>query len=80
MTTLIQYLQRVLIVAIPAILVFCVFTPYRMKALSAMNLRTSHRHEAGLYFVCHFDIRYSCSDIVANIYLDGFSWCLGRYS
>ena len=48
MTTLIQYLQRVLIVAIPAILVFLCFTPYRMKALSAMNLRTSHRHEAGL--------------------------------
>lgn len=37
-----------LIVAIPAILVFLCFTPYRMKALSAMNLRTSHRHEAGL--------------------------------
>lgn len=48
MTTLIQYLQRVLIVAIPAILVFLCFTPYRMKALSAMNLHTSRKHEAGL--------------------------------
>lgn len=48
MTTLIQYLQRVLIVAIPAVLVFLCFTPYRMKALSAMNLRTSRKHEAGL--------------------------------
>lgn len=48
MTTLIQYLQRVLIVAIPAVLVFLCFTPYRMKALSAMNLHTSRKHEAGL--------------------------------
>ena len=48
MTTPIQYLQRVLIVAIPAVLVFLCFTPYRMKALSAMNLHTSRKHEAGL--------------------------------
>ena len=48
MTTIMQYLQRVLIVAIPAVLVFLCFNPYRMKALAAMNLRTSRRREVGL--------------------------------
>lgn len=48
MTTMIQYLQRVLIVAIPAVVVYLCFTPYRMKALSAMNLRTSRKREVGL--------------------------------
>lgn len=48
MTTMIQYLQRVLIVAIPAVVAYLCFTPYRMKALSAMNLRTSRKREVGL--------------------------------
>lgn len=50
MTAMIQYLQRVLIVAIPAVVVYLCFTPYRMKALSAMNLRTSRKREVGLIF------------------------------
>lgn len=45
---MIRYLQRVLMIAIPAVIVFLGFTPYRMKALSAMNLRTSSKREAGL--------------------------------
>ena len=45
---MIQYLQRVLIVAIPAVIVYLSFTPYRMKALSAMRLRTSRKREVGL--------------------------------
>ena len=45
---MIQYLQRVLIVVIPAVIVYLSFTPYRMKALSAMRLRTSRKREVGL--------------------------------
>lgn len=48
MTTIIQYLQRVLIVAILAVVAYLCFTPYRMKALSAMKLRTSRKREVGL--------------------------------
>ena len=82
MTTIMQYLQRVLIVAIPAVLVFLCFNPYRMKALAAMNLRTSRRREVGLvlFVIAIFGIRYSCSDTVADIYFDGLSRCLGRSS
>lgn len=48
MTAVIRYFEQVLIVAIPAVLVYLSFTPYRMKALSAMNLRTSLKREVGL--------------------------------
>ena len=48
MTAVILYFVQVLIVAIPAVLVYLSFTPYRMKALSAMNLRTSLKREVGL--------------------------------
>ena len=45
---LIQYLERIFFIAVPATIVFLCFTPYRMKALSAMNLRTSRQREIGL--------------------------------
>lgn len=48
MTAVIRYFGQVLIVAIPAVLVYLSFTPYRMKALSAMNLCTSLKREVGL--------------------------------
>lgn len=48
MTAVIGYFKQVLIVAIPAVLIYLSFTPYRMKALSAMHLRTSLKREVGL--------------------------------
>ena len=48
MTAVIRYFGQALIVAIPAVLVYLSFTPYRMKVLSAMNLRTSLKREVGL--------------------------------
>lgn len=48
MTTLFQYLQRVAIISIPAVIVFLSFTPYRKKALAAMNLHSSRQREVGL--------------------------------
>lgn len=48
MTALFQYLQRVAIISIPAVIVFLSFTPYRKRALAAMNLRSSRQREVGL--------------------------------
>ena len=48
MTALFQYLQRVAIISIPAIIVFLSFTPYRKRALAAMNLHSSCQREVGL--------------------------------
>lgn len=48
MTAVIGYFEQVLIVVIPAVLVYLSFTPYRTKALFAMHLRTSLKREVGL--------------------------------
>lgn len=48
MTALFQYLQRVAIISIPAVIVFLSFTPYRKRALAAMNLHSSRQREVGL--------------------------------
>lgn len=48
MTALFQYLGRVAIISIPAVMVFLSFTPYRKRALAAMNLHSSRQREVGL--------------------------------
>lgn len=48
MTALFQYIERVAIISIPAIIVFLSFTPYRKRALAAMNLHSSRQREVGL--------------------------------
>lgn len=48
MTALFQYLQKVAIISIPAVIVFLAFTPYRKRALAAMNLHSSRQREVGL--------------------------------
>ena len=48
MTALFQYLERVAIISIPAVIVFLAFTPYRKRALSAMKLHSSRQREVGL--------------------------------
>lgn len=48
MTALFQYLERVAVISIPAVIVFLAFTPYRKRALSAMKLHSSRQREVGL--------------------------------
>ncbi len=48
MYTLLKYLCEMLVVAVPAAVVFACFWPYRRRALRAMGLRTSPWREAGL--------------------------------
>lgn len=48
MTALFNYITRISLVAIPAVIVFLCFRPYRMRALEAMKLKTSTRREIGL--------------------------------
>ncbi len=48
MTALFQYIERVAIISIPAVIVFLSFTPYRKRALAAMNLHSSRQREVGL--------------------------------
>ncbi len=48
MTDLIQYISRILIISLPAVVVFLCFMPYRMKALKAMNLHSGWQREVGL--------------------------------
>lgn len=48
MTGLIQYMSRILIISIPAIVVFLCFKPYRRRVLKAMNLRSGWQREIGL--------------------------------
>lgn len=58
MYSLLKYLREILIIAVPAVVVFLCFTPYRKKALNAMNLQSSHKREFGLVFfvACIFGI------------------------
>lgn len=48
MTSLIQYVSRILIISLPAVIVFLCFMPYRMRALKAMNLHSGWQREIGL--------------------------------
>lgn len=48
MTTLKMYFMEIMVVCVPAIIVFLCFIPYRMKALSAMKLKSTRQHEIGL--------------------------------
>lgn len=48
MTALFQYLERVAVISIPAVIAFLAFTPYRKRALSAMKLHSSRQREVGL--------------------------------
>lgn len=48
MTMLKRYIFRMLIIGIPAVIVFLCFLPYRRKALDAMKLKSSPRREVGL--------------------------------
>lgn len=48
MTTLKIYFMEIMVVCVPAIIVFLCFIPYRMKALSAMKLKSTRQREIGL--------------------------------
>lgn len=48
MTTLERYFMDIVAVCIPAIIVFLCFRPYRMKALSAMKLKSTRQREIAL--------------------------------
>ena len=48
MTTLKVYLGEVVIVCIPAVIIFLCFQPYRMKALAAMKLKSTRQREIAL--------------------------------
>ena len=48
MTSLIQYVSRILIISLPAVVVFLCFMPYRTRALKAMNLHSGWQREIGL--------------------------------
>lgn len=48
MTTLVRYFMEIVAVCIPAIIVFLCFRPYRMKALSAMKLKSTRQREIAL--------------------------------
>lgn len=48
MTTLKLYFLEIVTVCIPAVIVFLCFKPYRMKALTAMKLKSSQQREIAL--------------------------------
>ena len=48
MAGLMQYVSRILIISLPAVVVFLCFMPYRMRTLTAMNLRSGWQREIGL--------------------------------
>ena len=48
MTGLMQYVSRILIISLPAVVVSLCFMPYRMRALKAMNLRSGWQRESDL--------------------------------
>ena len=48
MTTLESFFMEIAAVCIPAIIVFLCFRPYRMKALSAMKLKSTRQREIAL--------------------------------
>lgn len=48
MTTLKRYFMEIVVVCIPAIIVFLCFRPYRMKALAAMKLKSTRQREIAL--------------------------------
>ena len=52
------YLREMLIIGVPAAVVFCCFWPYRKRALQAMGLRTSLWREVGLilFIMCLFGV------------------------
>ncbi len=58
MSQMLYYLCEMLIVAVPAAIVFSCFWPYRRRALSAMKLRTNLWRETGLIFfvMCLFGV------------------------
>lgn len=58
MLAILKYLKEMLIIAIPAAIVFSCFWPYRKRALQAMGLRTNPWREAGLilFIICLFGV------------------------
>lgn len=48
MTGLMQYVSRILIISLSAAVVILCFMPYRMRALTAMNLRSGWQREIDL--------------------------------
>ena len=48
MAGLMQYVSRILIISLPAVVVFLCFMPYRMRTLKAMNLQSGWQREIGL--------------------------------
>ena len=48
MTGLMQYVSRILIISLSAVVVILCFMPYRMRTLTAMNLRSGWQREIGL--------------------------------
>ena len=58
MHAILKYLWEMLVVGVPAALVFLCFWPYRRRALRAMGLRTTPWREAGLvlFVLCLFGV------------------------
>ena len=48
MAGLMQYVSRILIISLSAVVVILCFMPYRMRALTAMNLRSGWQREIDL--------------------------------
>lgn len=48
MTTIKMYFLEIVTVSFPAVIIFLCFKPYRMKALTAMKLKTSQQREIAL--------------------------------
>ena len=73
MTSLIQYVSRILIISLPAVVVFLCFMPYRMRALKAMNLHSGWQREIGLilFVVSIFGISLPRED---NVHLLNRRW------
>lgn len=80
MTSLIQYVSRILIISLPAVIVFLCFMPYRMRALKAMNLHSGWQREIGLILFVVSIFRYLGSDIMAYIYLGKILLVFGEIS
>ena len=58
MDKIFYYLREMLVVAVPAAIVFSCFWPYRKRALQAMGLRTTFWREIGLiaFIMCLFGV------------------------
>jgi hypothetical protein len=73
MAGLMQYVSRILIISLPAVVVFLCFMPYRMRTLKAMNLQSGWQREIGLilFVVSIFGISLPRED---NVHLLNRRW------